>query len=334
MNRCKVVAEVAQAHDGSLGTAHAFIDLAAHCGADAVKFQCHIAAEESTPSEPWRIPFSKQDARRYDYWRRMEFSEPQWQGLKQHCDEKGLEFWCSPFSVKAVELLSRVGVPVWKVASGEVQSLDLWAAIRETGLPVVASTGMVNWSDIDVIVERVKSAGRDLTLLQCTTAYPSPMDQVGLNVMTEMGQRYGIPVGLSDHSASPTPGIIAAYLGATVVEVHLTMSSFAFGPDVSSSLTPEKLMALVQGVHEAEILRNHPVDKDAWAERAAPMRQLFQKSVVLREARPEGYVLTENDLMAKKPGTGTPASRLPEFVGRTLRRALEADTLIREEDVE
>src|ERR1700704_322832 len=116
--RCIVVGEVAQAHDGSLGFAHAFIDAIAGAGADAVKFQTHIAAAESTPAEPWRVKFSPQDATRYDYWRRMEFSEEHWRGLKQHAEARGLVFLSSPFSGEAVELLERIGMVAWKVASG------------------------------------------------------------------------------------------------------------------------------------------------------------------------------------------------------------------------
>ena len=116
---CFVIAEVAQAHDGSLGMAHAFIDAIASAGADAVKFQTHIARAESTPAEPWRVKFSPQDKTRYDYWKRMEFTEEQWHGLKQHAEERGLKFLSSPFSTEAVDLLTRVGVAAWKVASGE-----------------------------------------------------------------------------------------------------------------------------------------------------------------------------------------------------------------------
>src|SRR5438132_6125934 len=122
---CLIVGEIAQAHDGSLGVAHAFIDAIANAGADAVKFQTHIAAAESTPSEPWRVKFSTQDETRYDYWKRMEFTEPQWLGLKQHADERGLLFLSSPFSLEAVELLQRIGITSWKVASGELSNLPM-----------------------------------------------------------------------------------------------------------------------------------------------------------------------------------------------------------------
>src|SRR5687768_14055111 len=123
--RCLIIAEVGLAHDGSLGLAHAFIDEVARGGADAVKFQTHIAAAESTPAEPFRVTFSRQDATRYDYWKRMEFTEAQWRGLADHAIERGLLFLSSPFSIEAVELLTRVGMPMWKIPSGEVGNRPL-----------------------------------------------------------------------------------------------------------------------------------------------------------------------------------------------------------------
>ena len=141
-NPCLIIAEVAQAHDGSLGAAHAYIDAIADAGADAVKFQTHIAEAESTPHEPWRVKFSKQDATRYDYWKRIEFTEEQWLGLKQHADERNLIFLSSPFSIEAVDLLTRIGVRYWKIASGEVSNLPMLEHILKTRLPIILSSGM------------------------------------------------------------------------------------------------------------------------------------------------------------------------------------------------
>jgi N,N'-diacetyllegionaminate synthase len=123
---CLIIGEVAQAHDGSLGMAHAFIDAIANAGADAVKFQTHIAKAESTPAEPWRVKFSQQDATRMDYWRRMEFTGEQWSGLKRHAEERGLLFISSPFSVEAADLLDRLDIKLWKIASGEVNNQPLF----------------------------------------------------------------------------------------------------------------------------------------------------------------------------------------------------------------
>ena len=149
VRRCLSVAEVAQAHDGSLGMAHAFIDAVSNVGVDVIKFQTHIAHAETTPHEPWRIRFSTQDKTRYDYWKRMEFSEDQWLDLKSHADEVGVKFISSPFSLEAVELLKKVGVYAWKIASGEVNNDEILDSIAETGLDIYLSTGMSTIEEVD-----------------------------------------------------------------------------------------------------------------------------------------------------------------------------------------
>ena len=172
--RCLVIGEVGQAHDGSLGLAHSFIDVIAGSGADAVKFQTHIAAAESTPSEPWRVKFSRQDDSRYQYWQRMEFTESQWQGLKDHADEAGLFFLSSPFSLEAVDLLRRVGVSAWKVASGEVTNTMLLDQMIEDGQPVLLSSGMSKMEELSSAVRQIKTKGVPFAVMQCTSAYPTP----------------------------------------------------------------------------------------------------------------------------------------------------------------
>ena len=148
-NPCLIIGEVAQAHDGSLGLAHAFIDAIANAGADAVKFQTHIANAESSTREPFRVKFSQQDATRYDYWKRMEFTEEQWRGLADHAHQRGLLFLSSPFSEEAVEMLNQIGMPAWKIASGEVKNPILMERILQTGKPLLLSTGMSSLSEVD-----------------------------------------------------------------------------------------------------------------------------------------------------------------------------------------
>src|SRR5436190_2217195 len=332
--RCLVIAEVAQAHDGSLGTAHAYVDAAARTGADAIKFQTHIAAAESTPGEPWRVKFSPQDATRYDYWKRMEFTEEQWHGLKKHADERGLLFLSSPFSIEAVELLERVGVPAWKVASGEVSNVPMFERLLVSRLPMLVSTGMSPLEEIDAVVARAKAHNVPLVVMQCTTAYPCPPEKVGLNMIPFFRERYGCGVGLSDHSATIYAGLAAAALGIDALEVHVTLSREMFGPDVPASLTTGELRQLVDGVRFIEKMKSSPVDKDAMAAETAPLRNLFTKSVTARQDLAAGTLLREEHLTAKKPGTGIPAARLPELVGRRLRRDVQADELLSEEMLE
>lgn len=331
--KCCVIGEVAQAHDGSVGMAHAYIDAIAAAGADAVKFQTHIAAAESTPSEPWRVKFSRQDASRYDYWKRMEFTEDQWRGLKRHAEDRGLMFISSPFSVEAIELLSRIEVAAWKIASGEINNPTLFERIAGSGLPVLLSTGMSEFAEIDGAVAQVKAAGLPLVVMQCTSIYPTPPEKVGLNLIPFFRERYGCGVGLSDHSGTVFPGLAAITLGIEAIEVHVTLSREMFGPDVVASVTTSGLRELVNGIRAIETMKANPVDKNALARELAPMRDVFSKSVVVTVDLPAGTVLSARHLAVKKPGTGIPAARLTDLVGRRLRRNVRADEALQEVDL-
>jgi len=328
---CLIVAEVAQAHDGSLGTAHAYIDAVADCGADAVKFQTHIASAESTPGEPWRIKFSPQDATRYDYWKRMEFTEEQWHGLKRHADERELLFLSSPFSFEAVELLNRVGVAAWKIPSGEAANTPMLDRMLATGLPVLLSTGMSPLNEIHDAVQLIRESGVPLVILQCTTAYPCPPEKVGLNLISMFRERYDCSVGLSDHSGTIYPGLAAVTLGIQMLEVHATFSREMFGPDVPASITTAELQQLVEGIRFIEKMMSCPVDKEKMARDMEGLRNMFTKSVVARKDLPAGIVLRLEHLTLKKPGTGIPAARLPEIIGRRLKEPVKADALIPED---
>ena len=328
-----LIGEVAQAHDGSLGLAHAFVDAIAEAGADAVKFQTHIAEAESTPAEEFRVAFSRQDESRFDYWKRTGFDEAGWHGLAEHARERGLAFLSSPFSVEAVDLLERVGVPAWKIGSGEVSNTVLLDRVAATGLPVLLSSGMSSYAELDRAVERLRGRA-PFAVLQCTSAYPSAPEQTGLNVLAELGERYGAPVGLSDHSGTIYGSLAAVTLGAAVIEVHVTLSRELSGPDVPSSVTTDELRSLVAGIDFIHRARTTEVDKDDAAKQAEPLRQLFTKSIVASRHLEAGTTLTHADLALKKPGSGLGADRLDSLVGRRLRRDVAADTLLAEGDVE
>lgn len=331
---CLVIAEVGQAHDGSLGTAHAYIDAIADAGAHAVKFQTHIAAAESTPDEPWRIKFSPQDDTRYEYWQRMEFRPEHWEGLKRHADERGLIFLSSAFSFEAFDLLEALGVPAWKVASGEVGNLPLLERMVGTGKPLLCSTGMSDWDELDAVSELARGAEVPLTFFQCTSAYPCPPETLGLNVMEELEGRYECAVGLSDHSGAIYAGLGAAGRGADVLEIHVTLSRQAFGPDVPASITFPELAQLVDGAAFLSKSLAHPVDKSAVAADMGEMRRLFTKSVVAARSLEAGHVLSVEDLDYRKPGTGIPARRYRELVGRTLSRSYRAGEPLAAQELE
>ena len=331
---CFLVAEVAQAHDGSLGAAHAYIDAAADAGADAVKFQTHIAQAESTLDEQFRVQFSQQDKTRYDYWRRMEFSPEQWAGLAGHARERKLIFLSSAFSVAAVELLKNLGMAAWKVGSGEVATRDLLDAILTTGRPILLSTGMSTYAEIAEVTARIRAKGVEFALFQCTTRYPVSLDEVGLNVMGELRTRFNCPTGLSDHSGTVYPALAAMAQGADMIEVHIVFDKRMFGPDTPASLTIEEFRRVAKARDAFARMLAHPVDKDGIAGDLAATRALFGKSVALARSLPAGTVLARDMLTVKKPGTGIPAAEIDSLVGRRLKRDADAQRLLSRDDID
>lgn len=328
-----LVAEVAQAHDGSLGVAHSFIDSAAGAGMDAVKFQTHIAAAESTRDEKFRVKFSQEDDTRFGYWQRMEFTSEQWRGLAEHCRQAGVQFLSSPFSLEAARLLQGLDMPAWKVASGEFDNQPMLEFMASTAKPVILSSGMSPWSELQRLVEFFQGHGCPVILLQCTTAYPTPLDQVGLGVMAEMARRFKVPVGLSDHSGTPFPALAAMARGAALVEVHIAFSKQMFGPDATSSLEPAELAFLAQA-RDAFLAMDAPLDKDGKADALSGLRSQFGHSLALTRDLPAGHRLSMDDLALKKPGGGIPWSRAQELEGRRLAREVKAECLLTWEDLE
>lgn len=331
---CFLIAEVAQAHDGSLGAAHAYIDLAADVGVDAVKFQTHIAKAESTLDEQFRIKFSRQDETRYAYWKRMEFSVEQWAGLAQHAQDRGLVFLSSPFSLEAVDLLRQINMLAWKIGSGEAASWDLLNAVCEAGGPVLLSTGMSDYSAVEQAVKFIRSKDRDLALFQCTSRYPVKFSEVGLNVIDELRSRFHCPVGLSDHSGSIYPALAAMAQGASLIEAHIVFDRRMFGPDTVASLTPDEFALLVQARDSFAEMFSHPVDKDRIAAELGNMRSLFGKSVALISDLSEGTVLTTEMLTLKKPGTGIAASEMAAIAGRRLKHDVDSRRLLSWDDLD
>ncbi|MGH9875776.1 MAG: N-acetylneuraminate synthase family protein [Pyrinomonadaceae bacterium] len=331
---CFIVAEVALAHDGSLGSAHAFIELAADAGVDAVKFQTHIANRESSPRERFRLPVSSQDRTRFDYWLRTAFTEEQWLDLHQHAQARRLVFYSSAFSIAAVDLLQRIGVPLWKIPSGEVTNRPLLERIAQTKLPVVLSTGLGYVKEIDEAVQLLVGRNIHVAVMQATSEYPCPPEHLGLNLLDFFRQRYRCPVGLSDHSGTVYAGIAAAALGADIIEIHIAFSREAFGLDVSVSLTPDQLRELVKGIRFVERALANPVEKDRVTQSLEGLRGLFFHSVVTSRDLAASSILARNDLETRKPQDGIPASQLLNCVGRRLRHGLRAGDPIRNEDLE
>lgn len=333
MNEIFIIAEIGQAHDGSLGMAHAYIDAVAKSGCSAIKFQTHIAEAESSEFEPFRVKFSKQDATRFDYWQRMEFTLDQWKGLKAHCDELGIEFMSSPFSNAAVDLLEEVGVKRYKVGSGEVNNFVLLEKIANTKKPVIISSGMSSYEELDKTVDFLKERNVEYSILQCTTAYPTKPEQYGLNVIQELQQRYDVKVGFSDHSSSTEACIAATALGAEILEFHVVFDKEMFGPDAKSSLNFEETTRLVEAVNNISLSINNKVDKHNNSQ-YAELKKIFEKSLAVNKDLKEGDIIKFSDLETKKPkGYGILASEYENVLGKKLNKNLDKWSFLNNEDL-
>ena len=261
----KIVAEIACSHDSSLGYAYGMVEAVSAAGADAVKFQCHTG----DPCCKFRPgTFFPQDRTRQDFWIRTAFDRGEWCKLIRHTHECGVEFGVSVFSTQAVRMLEGI-VDFWKVGSAQTSDRKILDAIRGTA-PIVVSTGMSDLCEIEAAYRQLE--GTDVTILQCTTKYPTAPADIGLNVIHDLSTRYGCKVGLSDHSGTLWPGIVAASQGADMLEVHVTWDKRQWGPDVSSSLTVDELGKLVDGVRFVE--RMADVDKNAAS--VTHMKEVFR----------------------------------------------------------
>lgn len=329
-----LIAEIGQAHEGSLGLAHSYIDALAATGIDAIKFQTHIAEAESSLDEPFRTKFSYEDKTRYDYWKRMEFTRDQWLGLKEHCEHVGVEFISSPFSIAAVNLLESIKVRQYKIGSGEIGNYLLLSRILDTNKPVMLSSGMSSFSELRASVALIKKRGNPLSILQCTTAYPTQPHQWGLNVIAELYEEFNVPIGFSDHSGEIYASLAAVSLGARIIEFHAAFDKRMFGPDSIASLTIAEISELVAGVRKIGKALANPVLKDETSQ-FAELKMMFGKSLAVNKQLKRGHILTIDDLESKKPANcGISASEFEKVLGRTLATDLEKFSFLKETNLE
>ena len=336
MSKVFIIAEIAQAHEGSLGIAHSYIDALSETGVDAVKFQTHIAEAESSVNEEFRINFSYEDKTRYDYWKRMEFSYEEWMSLKKHCEDKELEFISSPFSCKAVDLLEKVGVSKYKIGSGEVNNLLLLDKICRTNKDILLSSGLSSFKEIDNAIDFInqKKTGNKVSLFQCTSMYPTPPSDWKLNLINKFIKRYNFPIGYSDHSGDIFASLAAVSLGAKLIEFHAVFDKKMFGPDSSSSLNLKQIKNLVKGIRMIESsisIDNEKKDFDG----IHKMKNLFEKSLCINKNQKKGEFITVNEKETKKPkNQGINANQFKKIIGKKINKNKEKWSFLNNNDLE
>lgn len=333
-NTVFTIAEIAQAHEGSLGMAHSYIETLAKAGVSAVKFQMHIAKAESSKFEEFRVNFSYQDKTRYDYWERMAFTFDQWESLKQHCENLNIAFIVSVFSNLAVEWCEKLGVECYKIGSGEINNLLLIEKIAQTKKPIILSSGMSNYLEIDRCVDLLSA--NEISILQCNTAYPTPPKRYGLNIIQELKSRYNnrYKIGYSDHSGKISTGVAATALGAEILEFHVAFSKDQFGPDTSSSLTIDQVRLLINGIKDISLALNNPVDKNN-TEGFEKLKSIFGKSLAVNKNISAGQKITFEDLEAKKPkGYGIDPIVYHSVIGKVVKKDKKAWDFLNTEDLQ
>ena len=335
MKKTYIIAEIGNTHEGSLGLAICFIKAAAECGVDAVKMQTHIFECESLPSAP-NPPYFKDETRK-EYFERTAFTLEQWKELKRYSEEDlKIDFFSSPFSLEAVDLIEDVGMNTYKIASGEVNNIPLLEKIAKTGKRVLLSSGMSSWAELDEAVETLQTNGcKDLIVLQCTSEYPCPPEQAGLNVLDELKARYkDVTIGYSDHTMGVAVPLAAVIKGATVIEKHFTLSQKMYGSDAMNSTEPEEFKRLVDEIRQIEVALAHKVDKDEKVKSLGNMKMTFEKSIVSAGSINEFDTISLKNLAFKKPGDGILAREYKKLIGKKLKKQVNKDYKFKLEDFE
>jgi N-acetylneuraminate synthase len=258
----------------------------------------------------------------------MEFSYEQWQGLADHARRCGLIFLSTPFSIEAINLLNDLNVPAWKLGSGDFANVQFIEAIVKTRKPIILSTGMSTYAEIANCVNVLENYDLDYAILQCTSMYPTPLEKVGLNVLTYLQKTFNCPIGLSDHSGLIISSISSIVLGASIVEVHVTFDRRMFGPDSISSLTLSELAQLKLYSDQVYKIKSSEVDKDVIAKELHESKLLFTRSLALRQPIKKGEIITSDNVILKKPGIGISPSDLDRVIGKKAQNDITNDRLL------
>jgi N,N'-diacetyllegionaminate synthase len=318
-----VVAEAGVNHNGQPELALALVDAAADAGAEAVKFQtftAHALASAQAPQAAYQRERASA-ASQVEMLRGLELSTDGLRAARDRARELGLVFLSTPFDLGALRLLVTLQVKAFKIGSGDLTNVVLLRAVAGHGLPILLSTGMATLAEVDTAVDIVRRGGDPpLVVLQCTSAYPAAAADANLLVMEQLRQRYGVPIGFSDHTLGIGASIAAAALGAAVIEKHLTLDRTLPGPDHAASLPPAEFAALVSGVRDAHAALGDGSKVPTAGE--TEMRLIVRRSLVANRPLVAGQIITEGDLDAMRPATGISPLRLDEVVGRRAARDL------------
>lgn len=342
-NAVFIIAEAGVNHNGSVEMALRLVDAALSVGADAVKFQTFRAEDVVVPNArtaDYQRANTGSD-NQFDMIRALELDEAAHRTIASHCEDVGIEFFSTPFSETAVDMLVGLGVKRIKLPSGEITNRPLLEHAAKTGLPLLLSSGMATLEEVRAAVRWIADArvsadlpppdAGNLWLLHCTSAYPAPDESLNLRALTTMVEAFGLPVGYSDHSVGIVAALAAVAMGARTIEKHLTLDNQLPGPDQAASAEPQVFAAMVKAIRQVErmhgdgIKRPHPVESNT--------RDVARRSIVLTRHMRKGEVIAATDVGLRRPGTGLPPDRLDAVIGMQLAQDVEMNGILSGDDL-
>ena len=325
---CYFIAEIGLNHNGSVEIANKLIDVAASAGASAVKFQKRdvdsLAIGAVLDAADDRFPEFGSTYRQIR--EHHEFDESEYRDLIFYARERGLTLFCTPFDLVSLEFLQKLDLPAYKIASHSVTNLPLLEAVASTGDPVIMSSGMCTWDELDAAVDIFRRRRTPLALLHCVSSYPQAEEESSLGLIAQLRDRYRVPAGYSGHELNSLVTLVAVGLGASIVERHITLDSGMMGFDHKLSVEPGDLAALIRDMRVVESM-NRSLEKHV-SDRERTTRVKYHVSLVSRQAIAAGETITRDMLALKNPGTGIPASAVDEVVGRKAKVAISEDSMI------
>ena len=330
-----VIAEAGVNHDGDLEQARRLVDVAADAGADAVKFQTFVAERLVSPDAPKAAYQEETDEAdtQYEMLRRLELPESAHHDLIDYCRRRGIQFLSTPFDPTSASFLDDLGLPAIKLGSGELDNLPLLKHVAGFGRPMLVSTGMGTLSEVETALETIRTAGDPpVALFHCTSAYPTPLEDVNLRAMQTMDERFDVPVGYSDHTTAVETPAFAVAAGARLVEKHFTLDRTLPGPDHAASLEPDELSRAVSLVRDATTALGSAEKKPTETEREN--RAVVRKSLHAAANVQAGEQFTESNVAVVRPADGLPPGALDALVGRRAARPLDAGEPITHDAVE
>lgn len=335
-HRPYVIAEAGVNHDGRVEKALQLIDIAAEARADAVKFQLFDPEEIVSVQAPLAAYQERSgEENQYRMLRRLALPRETYRSLKEHAEQRGIDFITTPFDAASAQFLANLSVKAMKIPSGEITNLPFLQSVASLHIFTVISTGMATLDEVREAVEPFSRAGTPYALLHCVSAYPAPIDQINLRAMETLHREFGVPVGYSDHTEGTAIAITAAKLGARIIEKHFTISREDPGPDHAASLEPRELIEMIRIMRDQRALQEAPLVDEALGteeKRCQPceedVRTVARRSVVLTQEVAAGAMLTATMLTLKRPGTGIAPKNLLETIGKKVTKDLPAGTIL------